>query len=233
MRSSLERLDYFIKCLKDKGIYISVDMTTYRRFKPGDGVTDAHLLHEGSRLYALYDPTMIELQKEFCQKFWNHYNPYTGLKHKDDPVFCMCVICNENDTMINHNARRWYNLIPHYDNMLRDMFNDWLKEKGIEYDAYGCELFTTDAPMIQFRVELMAKYCRTMYDYLRSLGVKIPAPMPPLPVRPKAPWQAPAPTASTASPSLSPNGKCPSPTATGLKPLFGSLLLPVCKTGPV
>lgn len=171
---SLERLDYFIKCLKDKGIYVSVDMTTYRRFKPGDGVKDAHLLHEGSRLYAMYDPTMIELQKEFCDKFWNHYNPYTGLKHKDDPVFCMCCIINENDTMINHDIRRWYNLIPYYDNMLRDMFHDWLKEKRIEYDAYNCELFSKDQPMVQFRVELMAKYCRTMYDYLRSIGVKIP-----------------------------------------------------------
>ena len=117
---------------------------------------------------------MIELQKEFCDKFWNHYNPYTGLKHKDDPVFCMCCIINENDTFINHDARRWYNLIPYYDNMLRDMFADWLKEKGIDYDAYGCELYTTDQPMVQFRVELMARYCRTMYDHLRSLGVKIP-----------------------------------------------------------
>jgi len=171
---SLERLDYFIKCLKDWGIYCSVDMTTYRRFKPGDGVKDAHLLHDGTRLYAMYDPTMIELQKEFCTKFWNHHNPYTGFQYKDDPVFAMCCIINENDTFINHNSRRWYNLIPYYDNMLRDMFHQWLQEKGIDYDAYGCELFTKDAPMIQFRTELMAKYCRTMYDHIRSLGVKIP-----------------------------------------------------------
>ena len=170
----LERLDYFIKCLKDWGIYCSVDMTTYRRFKPGDGVKDAHLLHDGTRLYAMYDPTMIELQKEFCDKFWNHYNPYTGLCHKDDPVFATCCIINENDTMINHEYRRWYNMIPYYDNMLRDMFAEWLKEKGIEYDAYGCELFSKDQPMVQFRVDLMAKYCRTMYDHLREIGVKIP-----------------------------------------------------------
>ena len=88
---SLDRMDYLIKCLKDKGIYISVDMTTYRRFKPGDGVKFAHLLHEGSRLYAMYDPTMIELQKEFCTKFWTHVNPYTGLAHKDDPLLSTTV----------------------------------------------------------------------------------------------------------------------------------------------
>ena len=170
----LERLDYLIKCFKDRGIYVSVDMTTYRRFKPGDGVKDAHLLHDGTRLYAMYDPTMIELQKEFCVKFWNHMNPYTGLMYKDDPSFVMCCIINENDTFINHTGRRWYNGIPYYDNMLRDMFDKWLKEKGIEYDAYGCELFTKDQPMQEFRMELMRNYCRTMYDHLRSIGVKIP-----------------------------------------------------------
>ncbi len=170
----LERLDYLIKCLKEKGIYTAVDMTTYRRFKPGDGVKDAHLLHDGTRLYAMYDPTMIELQKEFCVKFWNHVNPYTGLAYKDDPVFVMCDIINENDTFINHNSRRWYNLIPYYDNMLRDMFAAWLKEKGIDYDAYGCELYTKDQPMQDFRTDLMRKYCRTMYDHLRSIGVRIP-----------------------------------------------------------
>lgn len=170
----IDRMDYLIKCLKDKGIYITVDMTTYRRFKPGDGVKYAHLLHEGSRLYAMYDPTMIELQKEFCTKFWNHVNPYTGLALKDDPVFVMCTIINENDTFIDHSERRWYNLIPYYDNMFRDMFNDWLKEEGIEYDAYGCELFTKDQPMIQFRTVLMRRYLDTMTEHLRSLGVKIP-----------------------------------------------------------
>ena len=170
----LERLDYLIKCLKEKGIYVSVDMTTYRRFKPGDGVKFAELLHEGSRLYAMYDPTMISLQKEFCEKFWNHYNPYTELCYKDDPVFAMCTIINENDTFIDHAPRRWYNHIPYYDDMFRDMFDKWLKEQGIEYDAYGCELYNQDQPMIDFRTYLLKSYFEDMYSYIRSLGVKIP-----------------------------------------------------------
>ena len=174
----LERLDYLIKCLKDQGIYCTVDMTTYRRFKPGDGVKDAHLLHDGSRLYAMYDPTMIELQKEFMTKFWNHKNPYTKLKYKDDPVFVMCCIINENDTFIDHSKRRWYNLIPHYDQMFRDMFAEWMKARkvrGFRKHANECVLFDMkDELQVQFRMELMHKYCDDMYAYLRSLGVKIP-----------------------------------------------------------
>lgn len=170
----MERLDYLIGCLKRNGIYVSVDMLTYRRFKPGDGVPDAELLHDGSRLYAMYDPKMIELQKEFCEKFWNHYNPYTKLAYKDDPVFCMCTIINENDTYINHTNRRWYHLIPRYDQELRELFAAWLKKNNIEFDAFGCELFSKEQPMQQFRMELMRDYCDDMYAYLRSLGVRIP-----------------------------------------------------------
>jgi len=171
---SMERLDYFIKCLKEKGIYCAVDMTTYRRFKPGDGVPFAHLLHDGPRYYAMYDPRMIELQKEFCFNFWNHKNPYTGLAYKDDPIFVTCCIINENDTFINHENRRWYHRIPYYDDMFRDMFAKWLKENNIDYDAYNCPLFNKDEPTIRFRTELMHRYCDDMYAYIRSLGVKIP-----------------------------------------------------------
>ena len=172
--ASLERMDYLLKCLKERGIYACVDMTTYRRFKPGDGVADAHLLHDGSRLYSMYVPEMIELQKEFCTRFWNHINPYTGLAYKDDPEFVMCDIINENDTFIDQSGRRWYNAIPRYETLFRDLFAAWLKENAMDYDAYGCELFSKDQPMIDFRTELMRRYCRTMYDHIRSLGVKIP-----------------------------------------------------------
>lgn len=169
---SFERLDYFIAALKKRGIYCMIDMMTYRRFKPGDGVKDAELLHDGTRLYAMYDERMIELQKEFMDKFWNHKNPYTGLVNKDDPCFAMCVIINENCTFIDHRPRRWYQLIDSYDQDFRDKFAAWLKEKGIEYDAQNCELFTPDEPMQQFRMELFKKYADQMYAHLREIGVK-------------------------------------------------------------
>ena len=35
---SLDRLDYLIHCLKKEGIYVAVDMLTFRNFKSGDGV---------------------------------------------------------------------------------------------------------------------------------------------------------------------------------------------------
>ena len=33
-------------------------------------------------------------------RFWNHENPYTGLKNCDDPVFAMVEIVNESGLFI-------------------------------------------------------------------------------------------------------------------------------------
>ena len=172
----IERMDYLVKCLKDQGIYIITDITTYRKFKSGDGVHDANLLSDNMKGVALYAPDMIELQKEYAYNYWTHVNPYTGLAYKDDPAFVMVDITNENDLWHNPGGHALYkNRSPYYDNMFRDMFAQWLKENNIDYDAYGCELFTLEQPMIDFRIYLSKKYYEGMYDYLRNeVGLKMP-----------------------------------------------------------
>ncbi|MBQ7566624.1 MAG: hypothetical protein IJT18_05850 [Oscillospiraceae bacterium] len=173
---SLDRMDYLIKCLKEQGIYATVDMTTYRKFKTGDGVVDADkFMLNVQKIYAIYDPTMIELQKEFCNNYWNHFNPYTGLKYKDDPFFVMCDIINENDMFKMPRARKGWQDIPYYDNMFLDMFRAWVKENGIDYDVDKCVLYDKkDETQIAFRTYLHKKYCEDMYAYIRSLGVRVP-----------------------------------------------------------
>ena len=171
---SMERMDYLIKCLKEHGIYAGVDMITYRKFKPGDGVPFAEEMWDNHKHYTLFDPWLIELQKEFCDQFWNHYNPYTGLAYKDDPFFTFCVITNENDLFRPFNSNYKWKRIKHYDDEFRTMFEKWLKEKGMEYDAWGCNLDGKDEPLMLFKVETNKQYARTMYDHIRSLGVKIP-----------------------------------------------------------
>ena len=171
---SLDRLDYLIYCLKEEGIYMTIDMVTYRKFKTGDGVKHAELLGDAARFYSMYDRPMIDLQKEYMDKMWNHYNPYTKLCYKDDPAFVMCTICNENNLFYDSSVRKNFVRIPYYDNMFRDLFAEWLKEKGIEYDAYGCDLFAMDETMTQFKLELSEKYYNEMMDHIKSIGVKIP-----------------------------------------------------------
>ena len=176
---SMERLDYWIKCLKERGLYASVDMTTYRRFTSGDGVVCPELLSNGAKMYSVFDPHMIELQKEFCTNFWEHYNPYTELKYKDDPFFAFCIISNEVEPFRNfrksspltHKAN-----IPYYEEEYREMFRAWLRERGSDREVPD-DLVRGDAKdpeQVEFCTELHQKFCETMYAHIRSLGVKIP-----------------------------------------------------------
>ena len=174
---SMERLCYLVKCLKEQGIYIKADITTYRKFKSGDGVHDANLLSDNMKGVALYDPTMIELQKEFAMKFWNTYNPYTGLKLKDDPAFVMIDITNENDLHSNYKDHLLYrDRSKYYDDMFLKMLRDWVKENGIDYEVKDDDYFNIKDPVVvDFRNYLAKKFFEEMYRFLREeVGIRIP-----------------------------------------------------------
>ena len=172
---SLDALDYLIHCLKEEGIYCYLDMTTYRKYKEGDDVPFYDELFDNARPWSNCSPRLIELQKEFCTQIWNHVNPYTGLAYKDDPVFVLTEITNENDLFANSNAANRFSVkSAYYENEFRGFFRDWLKEQSIEYDWEHCDLYTGDNEMVQFKIYITKKYYKEMYDHMRSIGVKIP-----------------------------------------------------------
>ena len=172
---SMDHLDYLIACLKEEGIYIYLDMITYRKFKEGDDVAFHDQLMDAAKPWNMIDPRLIQLQKEYCTQLWTHVNPYTGLAYKDDPAFVLTEICNENDLFLNAPMKkREYQVIPHYITMFRHAFRDWLKENDLEFDWENCDLYTNEMPMIRFKMEVTEKYYQEMYDHMRSIGVRIP-----------------------------------------------------------
>ena len=172
---SLDALDYLIFCLKEEGIYCYLDMITYRKFKEGDDVPFHEYLLDAGKPWTTVDPRMIELQKEYATQLWTHYNPYTKLCYKDDPVFVLTEIANENDLFKDSPLKKaFYVDLPYYTGQFRQFFRDWLTEKGMEYDWENCDLYSQDEPMILFKMDMTQRYYREMYDHLRSIGVKIP-----------------------------------------------------------
>ena len=172
---SMDHLDYLIHCLKQEGIYIYLDMITYRKFKEGDDVPFHEKLMDAAKPWSLIDPRMIELQKEYCTQLWTHVNPYTGLAYKDDPSFVLTEIANEHDLFQGSPLKkREYQHIDYYVDMFRHGFRDWLAERNIEFDWENCNLYCTDMPMIEYKMDLTTKYYDAMYEHLRSIGVRIP-----------------------------------------------------------
>ncbi|MBO4885352.1 MAG: cellulase family glycosylhydrolase [Clostridia bacterium] len=168
---SMKRLDYLIKCLKEEGIYVYLDMNTYRNFKSGDGVENPFELLDAADPYCYYNPRLIELQKKYIHDIWNHVNPYTGLAYKDDPVIVMSEIINERDFF----ARQRLKIEP-YVSEFRELFRGWCKEKGLGVDVDAIEdLNSNEIPeLVEFKIEIQINFYKEMYAYMRKVGVKIP-----------------------------------------------------------
>ena len=169
--ASLNALDYLIYCLKNEGIYVYLDMLTYRRFRSGDGVAAADMLAIAGRPYTNCDPRMIELQKEFNEQIWTHVNPYTGLAYKDEPAIALAEIVNENDLFRPFSPKE---IVEPYHSRLVRRCLDWIKNKGLKTPAAPIEFPGTDPSVMAFLLDLQKEYYSDMIAHLRKIGVKIP-----------------------------------------------------------
>lgn len=169
---SIDRLDYLIKCLKDEGIYVYMDMFTYRKFRSEEGVANAHLLSDAAKPYSCFDRRLIELQKEFSTEFWTHKNPYTNLKYCDEPAIVLAEITNENELFYKPES---FEYDEPYRSEFIEMFDRWLKNKGIKRDLSGINLSSwSDDELLDFKLEVQKAYFKEMYEHMRADGVKIP-----------------------------------------------------------
>ena len=168
---SMDRLDYLIYCLKKEGIYLYMDMFTYRRFKSDEGAETAVHLSDAAKPYCVFDDTLIELQKDLCTRLWTHVNPYTGLCYADDPAFVLAEIANETDLFSAPNPVT----IEPYATRFREKLSVWLKKNGIQKEASEFDITDrTDEVLVDFKIELQETYYKTMLTHMREIGIKIP-----------------------------------------------------------
>jgi hypothetical protein len=165
---SMQRLDYFMACLKEQGIYVYLDLLTYRKFLPGDGVDAVDELEDGAAPYVYFDPRLIELQEEFNEQLWTHVNPHTGLAYKDDPVIALSELLNEADFWANAPV------LEPYRSRLEKRYREWARGQGTEAPPETVDFTSPDLPMARFFGAVQTEYYRDMIAALRALGVKIP-----------------------------------------------------------
>jgi len=179
----MDRLDYWIKCLRDEGIYVWLDLHVSRLFKPGDDIGEgfqemvAHTKKSKNaaeaRGYNYYNAPVEQLMKEFNAKYLNHVNLYTGLAYKDDPAIMGLLITNEND-LTNH----FGNLMlpnknnPYHNNLFTQSVRDFSLDKNINFNQ---TLRTWEAgPSKLFLADWEHQWNTRMLAHLKKLDVKIP-----------------------------------------------------------
>lgn len=91
----LDRFDFFCAKLKEKGIYLHIDLIVARDFREGDGLDYPGNPGSCLKRYPMYNERMTELQQEYARMLLTHVNPYTGLALIDDPAVMTIQINNE------------------------------------------------------------------------------------------------------------------------------------------
>ena len=66
-----------------------------RRFTAGDGLPQTEMLGYG-KYCVIFDPWMIELQKDYARRLLGHRNSYTGRTYAEDPAVVIVELTNEN-----------------------------------------------------------------------------------------------------------------------------------------
>lgn len=125
----LDRFDYFIAKLKEKGIYLHIDLLVARVFQDGDELDYPDAPPFMLKAFTHVNERLIQLQKEYATKLLCRVNPYTGLALIDDPAVMTIQVVNEDSIFRGTEDIKDEKSIVPYRNELQRRFNHFLLAK--------------------------------------------------------------------------------------------------------
>ena len=164
----LDQLDRTIAEAGKHGIYVYLDLLTKRRFRTEEGVIQPERMF-GGKPAAMWDRTLIGLQKAYADALLGHRNPYTGKRLADDPTIAFVGLLNEL-TLLDAGA---YGDLPQiYGDVLSTSFEAWCAEWNLARPAgtFPALLRAGDKPTWDFLTETEHAYYREMEAAVRGLG---------------------------------------------------------------
>lgn len=133
--TTLDRLDFMIAEMKRNGIYTNMNLNVSRTFTRGDGVLGADSIVEFGKGVTIFDPQLIDLQREFARQLLTHVNPYTQKTYAEDPSVAMVEMINENSLygMWKENTLKPFakggSLMQRHSSLLDSLWNAFLVRK--------------------------------------------------------------------------------------------------------
>jgi hypothetical protein len=174
---SLDALDLWIKCLKDEGIYVWIDVHVGRLVAPKDPVSlgAGEVKKQGNELkgFCYYNQELQKLMIEFQHNYLNHVNRYTKLSYKDDPAVMGVLITNENDVT----AHQAFAVLPDQKNPVHNAlftpeYKAFARQRGL--DENRVFQIWLPGPGKLYSSDREHRFNETMIGDLRALGVKAP-----------------------------------------------------------
>jgi hypothetical protein len=177
---ALDSYFWWIKCLRDEGVYIWVDLMVGRTFREGDNIPGWSDLAKRKgpagaegKGFNYINPRLRELMKDFNEQLLTRKNPHTGLALKDDPAVMGALITNENEltghfgnVFLGDKGHPYHTKVF---NVLRDAF---AKKFGLPVGEVGQTWVTGPSKLLLNDLE--AAFNRDMIKHLRGVGLKAP-----------------------------------------------------------
>ena len=178
-KDALDSYHWWIKCLKDEGIYLWIDLQVGRPWREGDqlkGWNSDFLVNNGmadGKGFVYVNRRMQNLTRAFNEALLLTKNPYTGKNLVEEPAVMGVQILNEND-LTAHFGFKLINegVAPYHRSLLREL----AESKSTKLKASSESLMQLWRPgsSREFISEVEADFFRDMISHLREIGLKVP-----------------------------------------------------------
>jgi hypothetical protein len=183
--AALEKLDWWIKCLKDEGIYVWLDLHVQRHLKPGDQVDGFDEISKGNPLtlkgdtvadlkgYNYVNASIQQAMMQFNESYVERRNAYTGVRYKDEPAIVAMLITNENDVTHHFgNALLPVHSVPRHSALYMARAEAFAAKHGLP--KHRIWRAWEPGPAKLFLNDLEHRFNAEMLSHLRAQGVKVP-----------------------------------------------------------
>jgi hypothetical protein len=174
----LARIDWWIKCLENEGIYVWLDLHVGRQLKSADDIDAFGEISQGKpsvdlRGYNYANSSIQQAMQRFNEEYLEHRNSFNGLAYKDDPGIAAILLTNEND-LTSHFGNR---LLPDKN---VPQHNAWYMSEAQAFATmFGLPKDKTwrsweQGPSKLFLNDLEHRFDVDMIGQLKQIGVKVP-----------------------------------------------------------
>lgn len=172
----LDRVDRWVKALKDEGVYVWLDVHVGRVFKRDDevpGFAEVERANGESKGFCYVNERLRDLMAEFQDAYLGHVNPYTKVAYKDEPAVMGVLVTNEND--VTHHFGHM--MLPDKNNpqhakLFKEAASAFAKASGLSSD--GVTRTWEPGPAKVFLNDLEHRFARFMVERIQALGMRVP-----------------------------------------------------------
>lgn len=166
---AIDRLDFFIQQLENRGIYVWLDGLASRKLVETDGLLFWKYIPPGLKGYIYFVPEFIKLHQQYLFDLWSHRNRYSRFarEYRDNPAIVLTELFHDNNLFLDIPRESYYL------NQLGTAWTEWNKVRGV-VDPPPLDWNRPFPEMRDFITGVMIHTNRYMFNYLRQLSVKIP-----------------------------------------------------------